>query len=93
MTQQLINTTHITQQTVQFKNIKATFTEIKSEILDKVYEVILEISSHKFFISIQEIAGKIEKFEILASKWFMELTQKSIITIKNLTEHMYYRLG
>jgi len=69
-------------------NIKAVFTNIR----ENVYEVVLEISSHKFVISLENIFEKIEKFEILAVKWFMEITRKSVQTLKKLVEYLLYRI-
>jgi len=89
MYQSLISINSTKQQTIQFKNIKATFTETTS----KIYEVILEISSHKFFINLEDFAWQIDKFEIIAVKGFIELSKKSITTIRDLVEHMYYRLA
>lgn len=74
--------------TIQIDNVKAVFTTIR----ENVYEVVLEISSHKFVISLENILEKIEKFEVLAVKWFMEITMKSIQTLKNLIEYLWYRI-
>jgi len=84
----LLTQQNINEQSVKLDNIKAIFTEI----WNKFYEVILEISSHKFLINLQSISWNIEKFEIVSTKWFLELSQKSIKTLKNLTEHLLVRL-
>lgn len=52
------------QQTVSVNNVRAVFTQLS----EKAYDVLLEVSSHKFFIRIEKDADQIENFEILASK-------------------------
>lgn len=39
----------------------------------------------------QNIADQIEQFEIIAVKWFIELSNKIILIIKKLVEHLRYR--
>jgi len=73
---------------MQTSTVRAEFREIKKS----VFEVILEVSSNKFLIVIKEIAGKIEQFEIIAIKSFMELTRKTITLLKCLTEHLFLRM-
>jgi len=69
---------------VQFGAIQAAFTQINPE----EYEVLLEISSHKFFLHLTEHEGTIDAFEILAAKSFLEISKKSIQMIKSLTEQL-----
>lgn len=86
--QSLLYPLDISVRTITMDNIKAVFTNIR----ENVYEVVLEISSHKFVISLENIFEKIEKFEILAVKWFMEITRKSVQTLKKLVEYLLYRI-
>ena len=80
--------TEDTQKTVHLENIHAIF----NKNLDGSYDVILEINSNKFLIVIQKIANEIEKLEIITSKWFIEISNKIIIMIKKLIEHLRYRI-
>jgi hypothetical protein len=60
----LLNDANLSQRNVYFDSVKATFSNIK----DNVYDVILEINSHKFLISIENLFDEIQKFEIIAVK-------------------------
>lgn len=83
----LVTSTDTTQKTAHLENIHATF----SENLDGSYDVILEINSNKFLILVHKIANEIERLEIITSKWFIEISNKIIIMIKKLIEHLRYR--
>lgn len=83
----LLTPSDISQKTVWLENIKATFTEQE----ENTYDVTLEINSNKFLISIQHIADEIQQLEIIAVKWFIELSNKIILTLKKLIEHLRYR--
>lgn len=76
------------QQTVCLDTVHATFTEN----VDGSYDVILEINSNKFLINIEKAANQIERLEIIATKGFVEISNKIILTIKKLIEHLRYRL-
>lgn len=84
----LLNSTDLSKQTVVFDNMKAVFTEIAKN----VYEVILEVSSHKFLIRLEGEMWKVDGFEIVSTKGFMEVTNKSVSTLKNVVEHLWYRM-
>jgi len=86
---QLFEAQNYTQKNISTNTMKAAFRKIQ----DSCYEVVLEVSSNKFLIQIKEIAGKIEQFEIVAIKSFMELTRKTISLLRCLTEHFFVRLG
>jgi hypothetical protein len=60
----LLDVHNINQKKVSVENIKAVFTEL-SEV---AYEVLLEISSHKFFINMKRENNEIQDFEVIASK-------------------------
>ncbi|MFA7717554.1 MAG: hypothetical protein WC875_02470 [Candidatus Absconditabacterales bacterium] len=83
----LLTPSDISQKTVWLENIKATFTEQE----ENTYDVTLEINSNKFLISIQHIADEIQQLEIIAVKGFIELSNKIILTLKKLIEHLRYR--
>lgn len=83
----LLTANDISQRTSILGNIKATFTQEG----DNQFGVLLEVNSNKFLITMQNIADQIEEFQIIAMKWFIELTNKIILTIKKLVEHLRYR--
>jgi hypothetical protein len=84
----LLTPTDISQKTVWLENIKATFTQQE----ENNFDVILEINSNKFLINIRHIADEIQQLEIIAVKGFIELSNKIILTIKKLIEHLRYRI-
>jgi len=81
-------TTSLSDRQVCLDNVHATFTEN----IDGSYDVILEINSNKFLISVEKIANQIERLEIIATKGFVEISNKIILIIKKLIEHLRYRL-
>jgi len=84
MDMQVFHTTTDLSKHVVFGAIQADFTKIQ----DQEYEVLLQISSHKFFLHITENDGSIDSFEILAAKSFLEMSKKSIQMMKSLTEQL-----
>jgi hypothetical protein len=84
----LVTALDTNQQTLCLDNVHATFTEN----VDGSYDVILEINSNKFLISVEKIANQIERLEIIATKGFVEISNKIILMIKKLIEHLRYRL-
>lgn len=69
--------------------MSAIFTKLSGE---GEYDVVLEVSSQKFLVNFSEVWDKIDSFQIIAYKWFLELSNKIIQTIKNLLEFFWYRL-
>jgi hypothetical protein len=66
-------------------SVKASFTEINQSN----YEVLLEVSSNKFLVNmITDTAWAIQWFEIIAVKWFMELSKRVIEVVKNVISHL-----
>jgi len=84
----LLNQTDVAQKSICLWNIKAVFTELATGI----YDVILEINSHKFLINIENNSDQIEKFEILSSKWFVEISNRMVLVLRKLVEYLRYRL-
>lgn len=85
----LLNETDINQQSVCLGNIKAMFVKT----LDDYYDVVLEVNSQKFFIRVSRVFEQIVEFEILAIKWFVEVSRKIVEIIKSLVDHLFYRLA
>lgn len=84
----LLNQSNINQHSVCLGNIKAMF----SEAVDGFYDVVLEINSQKFLIRLSRVYDQIVEFEILAIKWFVELSKRIIEIIKSLVDHLFCRL-
>jgi len=83
----LLTADDLSHRTSRLGNIKATFIQ---EAQDQ-FDVILEINSNKFLIKMQNIADQIQQFEIIAIKWFIELSNSIILMIKRVVEHLRYR--
>ena len=82
----LIDTNTCATRDVVWNSVKASFTEIQ----DSTYEVLLEVSSNKFLVNmVTDAAGVIQWFEIVAVKWFMELTKKVIEVVKKVVSHLW----
>jgi hypothetical protein len=71
-----------------YKNIKAAFNKIK----DNDYEVFLEVNSNKFLIHIKTAMNKIEEFEILAVKGFVEVSLSLLKILKSIVYKLYFEV-
>ena len=81
----LIDSSVCAKRDVVWDSVKASFTEIQQ----CNYEVLLEVSSNKFLVNmITDAAWIIQWFEIIAVKWFMELSKKVIEVVKRVIAHM-----
>lgn len=78
----------VCQKTVCLDNVRAIFTEDGNGW----YDVVLEINSNKFLIAMHNIADQIESLEIITTKGFIEISNKIILMIKKLIEHLRYRV-
>ena len=82
----LIDANICARRDVVWNSVKASFTEIQ----DSTYEVLLEVSSNKFLVNmVTDVAWVIQWFEIIAVKWFMELSKKVIEVVKNVVSHLW----
>ncbi len=71
---------------VVWNSVKASFMEIQHGN----YEVLLEVSSNKFLVNmVTDAAWVIQWFEIVAVKWFMELTKKVIEVVKKVVSVLW----
>ncbi len=67
-------------------SVKASFLEIQQSN----YEVLLEVSSNKFLVNmVTDVTWAIQWFEIVAVKWFMELSKKVIEVVKKVVSHLW----
>jgi hypothetical protein len=82
----LIDSSICNRREVTWDSVKAIFTEIQQSN----YEVLLEISSNKFLVNMTtDSTWTISWFEIIAIKWFMELSKKIIDIIKKIICHLW----
>ena len=82
----LIDANICARRDVVWNSVKASFTEIQQS----TYEVLLEVSSNKFLVNmVTDAAGVIQWFEIVAVKWFMELTKKVIEVVRKVVSHLW----
>ncbi len=54
------------------------------------YEVELEVNSNKFLLFFTTIMGKIEKFEIIAVKGFVNLSVNIVRILKKIVYKLYF---
>ena len=81
----LIDSNICAKRDVVWNSVKASFTEIQQSN----YEVLLEVSSNKFLVNmVTDAAWIIQWFEIIAVKWFMELSKRVIEVVKKVIAHM-----
>ena len=81
----LIDSNICAKKDVSWNPVKPSFTEIQQN----TYEVLLEVSSNKFLVNmVTDTAWVILWFEIVAVKWFMELTKKIIEVVKKVVSHL-----
>ena len=81
----LIDSSVCAKRDVVRNSVKASFTEIQQSN----YEVVLEVSSNKFLVNmITDATWIIQWFEIIAVKWFMELSKRVIEVVKKVIAHM-----
>lgn len=84
----LIAPENLLYRTIDDGNIKAMF--YKNE--DDSYDITLEINSNKFLINMRNCWNTVEQLEIIAIKWFVEFSNKLILTIKRVVEYLRYRM-
>ena len=82
----LIDAATCARREVVWNSVKASFTEVQQS----KYEVLLEVSSNKFLLNmVTDAAWAIQWFEVVAVKWFMELSRKVIDVLKKLVAHLW----
>lgn len=86
----LVESPLINVKSIDLEWIKAEFTEL----VDWVYDVVLEINSQKFLIKMVNDGCAIQNFEIIASKWFVsDLTSSLVVALKNVVENLQFVLN
>lgn len=82
----LIDTNICAKKDVVWNSIRASFTEVQQSN----YEVLLEVSSNKFLVNmVTDATWVIQWFEIVAVKWFMELSKKVIQVVRSVVSHLW----
>lgn len=81
----LIDTWICAKREVNWNSIKASFTETQKSN----YEVLLEVSSNKFLVNMVTDWNWVQSFEIVAVKWFMELSKRVIELVKRVVLHLW----
>ncbi len=85
----LVENSILSVKSIDLEWIKAEFTEL----VDWVYDVILEINSQKFLIKLVNYCGNIENFEVIAIRWFVtDLTSSLIFALRSLVEQLHLKL-
>ncbi len=72
--------------TVLGNNMKATFQEKE----EGKYDVVLEINSHKFLISMKPGWNELEEFEIIAVKGFVEYSYDVMHALRDIVKNVCY---
>lgn len=81
----LIDTQLMNMKSVTSGGIKASFYDQG----EGSYEVLLEVNSNKILITLNMLMDRIQEFEILAVKGFVEMTKEFIVTIKKLVSYLF----
>ena len=69
------------------QQVQASFTKLG----EKMHDVVLEVNSQKFLIRIKTGLQKLEQFEVLAVKWFVELGVKVLNALKRIVTVLYFQ--
>ena len=72
--------------TIQGNNMKAIFHEKE----EGKYDVVLEINSHKFLISMKPGWNELEEFEVVAVKGYVEFTYGVMEALKDMVRNVCY---
>ncbi len=70
----------------KYENIVAIF----RKIAENTYEIFLEINSNKFLILVKTGMNKIEQFEVLAVKGFVDLSLNLLRALKKIVYILYF---
>lgn len=57
---------------------------------ENIYEVFLDINWNKFLFLIEIKMNKIEKFEIIAIKWFVDVSFRLLKLLKKIVYKLYF---
>lgn len=87
MQQPSLLTHHELQSNFEAQQVNASFTLVA----DKMHDVVLNINSHKFLIRIKTGLQKLEHFEVIAVRGFVEMGMKIVSTLKRIVSVLYFQ--
>lgn len=76
------------QRTVYVNAVKANFSAWENDF----YDIVLEVNSNKFFLSVQQSFNQIQEFTIVCVKWFVELSNTLILLLRQLVSQLFLKL-
>jgi hypothetical protein len=82
----LLSNETVVYKSMQSEHIKARFKKVG----ERAHEVVLEINSNKFLIQIQAGFQKLEQFEIIAVKGFVEIWVKVVTLLRRIVSSLYF---
>ncbi len=71
----------------ELEQVNASFTKVN----DTMHDVVLSVNSHKFLIRIKTGLQKLEQFEVIAVRWFVEMGMKILNTLKRIVSVLYFQ--
>ncbi len=87
MQQQALLVKQDLQRSFDTEQVQASFTKFG----EKMHDVVLEVNSQKFFIRIKAGLSKLEQFEVLAVRGFVELWVKILNALKKIVTVLYFQ--
>lgn len=82
----LLNETWNLDKNIMIENVRAKFIKIG----EWIYDVLLEVNSNKFLLRIEAAMTKLESFEIIAVKGFVDLTLNVYRILKRIITKLYF---
>lgn len=76
------------QRTVYVNAVKANFCAGENDF----YDVVLEVNSNKFFLSVQQVFDQIQEFHVVCVKGFVELTSTLVLLLRQLVSQLFLKL-
>ena len=76
------------QRTVYVNSVKANFCAGENNF----YDIVLEVNSNKFFLSVQQAFDQIQEFQVVCVKGFVELTSTLILLLRQLVSQLFLKL-
>ncbi len=87
MQQQALLSQNDLSKSFETQQVKASFTKLG----EKMHDVVLEVNSQKFLIRIKTWLQKLEQFEVLAVRGFVELWVKILNALKRIVTVLYFQ--
>ena len=87
MQQPILLTPTSLNKSFELEQVNASFTKVN----DTMHDVVLSVNSHKFLIRIKTGLQKLEQFEVIAVRWFVEMGMKILNTLKRIVSVLYFQ--